>query len=145
MRKSHPKILELTANIVSAYVAHNPLPAVELAGVLQRVHEAMQMLIGNQHDPSESPVRSPAVPIRKSITPDYLICLEDGKKYKTLRHTLKAQYGLTPDEYRMRWNLPKDYPMVAPNYSARRSELAKKLGLGRKPGQKAPASRKTKP
>jgi len=125
-------LIELTADVVSAYVAKNPVSALELSTLIGRVHGA---LFGLSSTPAiAAPVRpEPAVSIRKSVTDDFIICLEDGKKFKSLKRHLSSRYGMTLQQYRERWELPSDYPMVAPGYSATRSELAKKLGLGRKP------------
>lgn len=132
--------LELTAEVVSAYVANNPVPASELATLIATVAESIRRLTGSA--PAEHDKPAPAVPIKKSITNDYLISLEDGKKFKSLKRALSTRYGLTPDEYRAKWGLPADYPMVAPGYSAARSELAKQMGLGRKAGQNPKRGRK---
>ena len=130
----HGELLGLTAQIVSAHVSHNPVPASELPGLIQ---EVFRTLTGVGSRPAPEPERpQPAVPIKKSITPAYLICLEDGKKLKMLRRHLMTHYGMTPDDYRAKWGLPADYPMVAPAYAETRRELAKKIGLGRKPGAK---------
>ena len=119
----------LTADIVSAYVSNNSVESGELASLIGQVHQALtQAAEGRQAEPEAPP--TPAVPVKKSITPDYLISLEDGRKYKSLKRHLSTR-GMTPDDYRSRWGLPKDYPMVAANYSAQRSSLAKSLGLGR--------------
>ncbi len=119
----------LTADIVSAYVSNNSIEAGELGSLISLVHEALtQASEGRQAEPEAPP--TPAVPVKKSITPDYLISLEDGRKYKSLKRHLSTR-GMSPDDYRTRWGLPKDYPMVAANYSAQRSSLAKSLGLGR--------------
>ena len=123
--------LELVSQIVSAYVSKNSLPSGELPQLIKTVHEALR----NPGHAAASPLE-PAVPIKKSIKPDYVICLEDGKKLKMLKRHLRTSFNMTPDEYRQKWGLSSDYPMVAPKYAARRSELAKKIGLGRKPGQK---------
>ncbi len=123
--------LESVSKIVSAYVSNNSLPLDELPDLITTVHEALQ-----KPDQAASSTPEPAVPIRKSIRPDYVICLEDGKKLKMLKRHLRTAFNMTPDEYRRKWGLASDYPMVAPKYAARRSELAKKIGLGRKPGQK---------
>ncbi len=121
--------VELTADIVSAYVTNNSVAAADLPKLIQQVHDALtQAASGPQAEPA--PPLTPAVPIKKSVTPDYLISLEDGRKYKSLKRHLNTR-GMTPDEYRAKWGLPKDYPMVAANYSAQRSNLAKTLGLGR--------------
>jgi predicted transcriptional regulator len=133
--------LELIADIVSAYVANNPVPLAELPSLIDSVAATLQSLGVGGHDGGAQAKQMPAVPIKKSVTPDYIISLEDGKKFKSLKRTLAARYGLTPDEYRQKWNLPRDYPMVAPNYAAARSALAKKIGFGRKPKEE-PASAK---
>jgi predicted transcriptional regulator len=133
MAESNPnaELLSLTAQIVSAHVSHNPVPASELPGLIQ---EVFRTLAGVGAAPAPEPERpQPAVPIKKSITPEYLICLEDGKKLKMLKRHLKTAYNLTPEQYRERWGLPPDYPMVAPNYAKHRSSLAKKIGLGTTP------------
>ncbi len=131
--------LELVSKIVSAYVSNNSLPSGELPDLITTVHEALQ-----NPDQVASSAPEPAVPIKKSIRPDYVICLEDGKKLKMLKRHLRTSYNMTPDEYRRKWGLSSDYPMVAPKYAARRSELAKKIGLGRKPGQKVKGKRVVK-
>ncbi len=123
--------LESVSKIVSAYVSNNSLPSDELPDLITTVHEALQ----NPDQAASSPPE-PVVPIKKSVRPNYVICLEDGKKLKMLKGHLRAAFNMTPDEYRRKWGLSSDYPMVAPKYSARRSELAKIIGLGRKPGQK---------
>ena len=130
-----PLLTELTASIVSAYVANNPVPAANLAELIATVHSAVVRLPREQEPVVEPLV--PAVNPKRSVHGDYIICLEDGKKFKSLKRHLMSSYGLTPDEYRTKWGLPHDYPMVAPNYSAARSQLAKALGLGRKPAAKA--------
>jgi predicted transcriptional regulator len=127
--------VELTADIVSSYVTHNSVQSGDLAGLIASVHAALQGLGTTKQPEAERP--QPAVPIRKSVTPDFLISLEDGKPYKTLKRHL-AKLGLTPEEYREKWGLARDYPMVAANYAQRRSELAKGLGLGQ--SRKAAAS-----
>jgi predicted transcriptional regulator len=128
MTKSNP--VELAAEIVAAFVSYNPVPKSELPALIEAIHSAVDRLEkGLESAPPQAPVKAPAVSIRKSITPDYLICLEDGKQYKSLRRHL-AGLGLTPEQYREKWGLPSDYPMVAPNYAALRSAMAKKIGLG---------------
>jgi len=124
-------LVELTAEVVAAYVSHNSVPVNELAGLIHAIHATLK-IAGAGRVGEEPKELIPAVPIKKSITPDYLISLEDGKKYKSLKRHLSARYGLTPEEYRAKWGLPADYPMVAPNYAATRSALAKTMGLGRK-------------
>lgn len=125
-------LIELTADVVSAYVSNNPVPAGELPALIGQVHAALKGT-ANRVTPEKPEALKPAVPIRKSVTPDYIISLEDGKKFKSLKRHLSTHHGLTPDEYRAKWGLPADYPMVAPNYAASRSALAKTMGLGRKP------------
>jgi predicted transcriptional regulator len=122
-----PDLTSITADIVSSYVANNSVHRGDLPNVIAAVHTALQGLANP--GPAEPEKPQPAVSIRRSVTPDYLISLEDGKKYKTLKRHL-AKLGLTPEEYRAKWDLPADYPMVAPNYAARRSELARSSGLG---------------
>ena len=129
-------LLELTSEIVSAHASNNTVAANDLPQILKDVFATLQNL-GTGAQPQERP--QPAVPVKKSVTPDHIICLEDGKKLKMLKRHLKTSYNMTPEEYRERWGLPADYPMVAPNYAKKRSSLAKKIGLGRKPG----ARRKT--
>ena len=133
MPSSHtesPDQVSLAADVVSAYVSHNSVPTGGLADLIHAVHATLTKL-GAVTAVPEPEALVPAVPIRKSITPGYIICLDDGKKFKSLKRHLAA-HGMTPDQYRQKWNLPKDYPMVAADYTASRSALAKKLGLGRK-------------
>jgi predicted transcriptional regulator len=122
------RLLELTTQIVCAYVSHNPVPATEVSGLIGSVHRSIS--VQGQSTASE-PQMEPAVPIRKSVTPDYIISLEDGRKFRTLSRHLMARYGMTPEQYRRKWGLPDDYPMVAPNYAVERSKIAKSMGLGR--------------
>ena len=134
---SNDAIVELTADVVSAYVSNNPVPVGELPALIGQIHQSLSLLqSGAQSQPTAEPLK-PAVPIKKSVTPDFIISLEDGKKFKSLKRHLATSYGMTPVEYRAKWGLPSDYPMVAPNYAATRSALAKKVGLGRKPQQVA--------
>jgi predicted transcriptional regulator len=121
------EILKLVTEIVAAYVSNNPVPAGELPAMIRSVHATL----GSFSEGGAGAMRPPAVPVKKSITPDYIVCLEDGKKLKMLKRYLRSRHGLSPDAYRAKWNLPADYPMVAPNYAARRSEFAKQIGLGR--------------
>lgn len=123
-------ILEMTSDIVSSFVSHNPVPSAALPDLIKTVHETISEL--SLDDPAEEPRPDPAVPVSKSITPDHIICLEDGRKLKMLKRYLRSRYELSPDEYRARWGLPADYPMVAPNYAKKRSAFAKEIGLGRK-------------
>jgi predicted transcriptional regulator len=129
----HDDLVQLTADIVSAYVSNNKIGSAELGQLIEEVHAALVRAPTAAATPEPEP-REPAVPIRKSITPDYIVSLEDGRKFKSLKRHLKNTYGLTPEEYRAKWGLPRDYPMVAPNYAKARSELAKSMGLGRKAG-----------
>lgn len=125
-------ILGLTAEIVSAHVSNNPVAMAELPGLISQVHAALTNL-GKPVPEPEVKRQEPAVPIKKSITPAYIICLEDGKKLKMLKRHLKTAYNLSPEQYREKWGLPSDYPMVAEDYAKRRSALAKEIGLGTKP------------
>ncbi len=127
-------LLRMTADIVSAYVSKNVLPAQQIPEVINTVYSS---LTGLNTQPRETPAEplKPAVPIRKSVTPEYIVCLEDGKKLKMLKRHLRSTYNMSPDEYRVRWGLPPDYPMVAPNYAAQRSEFTKRIGLGRSSGR----------
>jgi predicted transcriptional regulator len=124
------EILKLASDIVAAYVSNNPVPVGDLPAMIKSVHATLGGLSGIEGIEFQTS-QKPAVPIKKSITPDYLICLEDGKKLKMLKRYLRSRFKLTPDQYRAKWGLPADYPMVASNYAARRSEFAKKIGLGR--------------
>jgi len=123
-------LLRLATDIVAAYVSNNPVPVGDLPSMIKSVHATLGSLAGSgAGDVATS--QKPAVPLKKSVTPEYLICLEDGKKLKMLKRYLRSRYSLTPDQYRAKWGLPADYPMVASNYAAQRSEFAKKIGLGR--------------
>lgn len=124
------ELLKLVSEIVASYVSHNPVPASELPAMIRSVHATLGGLSGTLAIDAVTS-QKPAVTIKKSITPEYLICLEDGKKLKMLKRYLRSRYGLSPDQYRTKWGLPADYPMVASNYAAQRSEFAKKIGLGR--------------
>ncbi len=123
------KYIEQTASIVAAYIGRNAVPAEDIPALISRVHAALQRVASGQDVGSPGALR-PAVAVKKSIAPDYLVCLEDGKKFKSLRRHLRTQYGMSPEQYREKWGLPPDYPMVAPNYAAARSRLAKQMGLG---------------
>ena len=123
-------LVELTANIVSSFVENNRVSSQEIAGLIKATHGALNGL--GTPVPELSPVQEPAVSIRASIKPDFIVCLEDGKKLKMLKRHLMTHYQLTPEQYRAKWNLPRDYPMVAPNYAEQRKVLALKIGLGRK-------------
>ncbi|CDX10989.1 Transcriptional regulatory protein (modular protein) [Mesorhizobium sp. ORS 3324] len=142
---SKDAILKVMADVVSAYVSNNLVPAGELPVVIHQIYQSFDLLRSDHQAKARMEPLKPAVPIRKSVTPDFIISLESGKKFKTLKRHLRARYGLSPDEYRARWSLSSDYPMVAPNYAASRSLLAKKFGLGRKPQEpKRPAASKTR-
>jgi len=132
-------VLKLASSIVAAYVSNNPVPVSELPAMIKSVHATLGSLSGGGGG-EVATSQKPAVTVKKSVTPEYLICLEDGKKLKMLKRYLRSRYGLTPDQYRAKWNLPADYPMVASNYAAQRSEFAKKIGLGRS----APATKSRK-
>ena len=132
----------MTVDIVSAYVSNNALAAAQIPELISTVFSSLDEIREVEKEPEQEPIK-PAVPVRKSIGDDYIICLEDGKKMKMLKRHLKTAYDMTPDEYRARWNLPSDYPMVAPSYAEKRRELAVKIGLGRKPGQKRGRKKKT--
>ncbi len=127
---SEDQTLRMAVDIVTAYLSNNPLPASTIPDLISTVHGALT----NLSRPSDEVVqtnRKPAVAVRKSVTPDYIVCLEDGKQLKMLKRYLRSNYGMTPAEYRAKWGLPADYPMVAPNYAKQRSEFAKQIGLGR--------------
>ena len=129
------ELVELTADIVSAYVSNNTVVATDLPALISNVFDALKKAASSGAQPAKEELR-PAVPIKKSVTSEYIICLEDGKKFKSLKRHLRTHYDLSPEEYREKWGLPHDYPMVAPNYALKRQELAKKIGLGRKPRNK---------
>ncbi|MCB2113222.1 MAG: MucR family transcriptional regulator [Parvularculaceae bacterium] len=131
--------LQLATEIVAAFVSNNSVGAEKLPSLLQEVHDAVRALASG--GTASAGNQQPAVPVKKSVTPDYVICLEDGKKLKMLKRYIRTQYGLSPEDYRRKWGLPADYPMVAPNYAKRRSEFAKEIGLGRA-GAAAPKRRK---
>jgi predicted transcriptional regulator len=124
-----PNYIELCADIVSAYVSNNSVPAADLPVLLNSVYAALTKTAQEQQEEAKVELM-PAVSVRKSVTPDYIICLEDGKKFKSLKRHLRSTYDMTPEQYRSKWSLPADYPMVAPNYAKARSELAKTMGLG---------------
>ena len=135
------ELLRMTTEVAAAYVSNNNLPSTQLPDVIKTIHESLAALSGGRVAAAAEPP-TPAVPIKKSITPDYIVCLEDGKKLKMLKRHLRSTYNMTPDEYRHRWGLPADYPMVAPNYAAQRSAFAKKIGLGRNGGGKGRRGRR---
>ena len=123
------EIIEMTADIVSAYVGNNSVSAVDLPALIQSIHRALSGVSTGAEAVEVAP-KEPAVPLKRSITPDYLICLEDGRKFKSLKRHLRTKYNMSPEDYRAKWGLAKDYPMVAPNYAKARSDLAKQMGLG---------------
>ena len=124
------ELLKLASQIIAAYVSNNPIPVSELPGIIKSVHITLGGLSNGGINEALT-AQKPAVPIKRSITPEYIVCLEDGKKLKMLKRYLRSNYKLSPEQYRAKWGLPADYPMVAPNYAAQRSEFAKKIGLGR--------------
>ncbi len=121
--------VELTANIVSAYLSNNPTQAAEIPNLISQVHAALMRVANGRIEAPLEPTK-PAVSVKKSVTAEYLVCLEDGKRFKSLKRHLRTQYNMTPEQYREKWGLPVDYPMVAPNYAVARSQLVKKMGLG---------------
>ncbi len=135
----HSELLSYTAEIVSSHLSNNKLSEDEIAKLIERVYRTLTTL--NKETVSNQEKPQPAVPVKKSLMPDYIICLEDGKKLKMLKRHLKTAYNMTPEEYKEKWDLPADYPMVAPNYAKHRSRLAKDIGLGTKSGRE---SKKTK-
>ncbi len=132
----HEELLRMTTEVVAAYVSNNVLPATQISDVIGAVYTSLKALDGGMPEVKSEPLK-PAVPVKKSVNPDYLICLEDGKKLKMLKRHLRTTYNMTPEEYRAKWGLAPDYPMVAPNYAAQRSDFAKKIGLGRTGGRSA--------
>ena len=140
---ANPDLLGLTAEIVSAHVSNNSVAVADLPSLIQDVYRTLAAIGQPAAEAPERP--QPAVPVKKSITPEYLICLEDGKKLKMLKRHLKTSFNLTPDQDRERWNLPSDYPMVAPNYTKHRSSLAKRIGLGTKPRGRIPGRGRATP
>ena len=140
---SRDDILRMAVDVVAAYVSKNALPAGQIPDVIQTVYSSLSQIdVPAAEVKAEAP--RPAVPVKKSVTPDYIICLEDGKKLKMLKRHLRTTYDMTPEEYRGKWGLPADYPMVAPNYAAQRSDFAKKIGLGRKVNDTATSERRAR-
>ena len=131
------ELIGMTADIVSAYVGNNSVSTTELPNLITSIHRALAGVNGAVEAPVETAPKEPAVPVKKSVAPDYLICLEDGRKFKSLKRHLLTKYNMSPEEYRAKWGLQKDYPMVAPNYAKARSDLAKQMGLGQ--GGRKPA------
>jgi predicted transcriptional regulator len=134
-----PDYFQMTAHIVAAYVGRSPVPAVELPDLVRQVHRALEA--ASAPAAAEAPPPAPAVPIRNSITQDYLVCLEDGLKFKSLKRHLRTRYDMSPDQYRAKWGLAKNYPMVAPNYAATRADLARRMGLGKAARERASAAK----
>ncbi len=132
-------VIEMTAEIVAAYVENNTISTTDLPGLIQSVHRALSGIATGAETVEVAP-KEPAVPVRRSITPDHLVCLEDGRKFKSLKRHLRTKYNMSPEDYRAKWGLAKDYPMVAPNYAKARSELAKQMGLGQGGRQAARAT-----
>ena len=137
------EILRMAVDVVSAYLGHNSLSSSQIPEIIQTVFASLHQL-GERGRAGPGEALKPAVPIKKSVASDYLICLEDGKKMKMLKRHLRTAFNMTPDEYRAKWGLPADYPMVAPNYAAQRSAFAKKIGLGRKPNNERRTKRKAR-
>jgi predicted transcriptional regulator len=133
---ANSNFIALTAEIVSAYVSNNAVPATDIPALINQVHAALTRVVAGGGETTSEALK-PAVSVKKSITPEYIVCLEDGKKFKSLKRHLRTQYSMTPEQYREKWNLPADYPMVAPNYAAARSELAKQMGLGQQRRRRA--------
>ena len=134
-------MIEMTAEIVAAYVEKNTISMTDLPALIQNVHKAL-VSVASGGDAVEAAPKEPAVPVRRSITPDHLVCLEDGRKFKSLKRHLRTKYNLSPEDYRAKWGLAKDYPMVAPNYAKARSDLAKQMGLGQGGRQAAKPTKK---
>jgi predicted transcriptional regulator len=134
------ELAEMTADIVSAYVSNAKIEPAELPALIKQVHASLSRIASNEPEMEVVAPLAPAVSLKKSITPDHLICLEDGRKFKSLKRHLRTKYDLSPDQYRAKWGLPKIYPMVAPNYAAARSNLAKQMGLGQGGRKPAPAT-----
>lgn len=135
-------LLRMTTEVVAAYLGNNSVPASQISEVISTVHGALMNLSAGTGEPEPEPLR-PAVPIKKSVTPEFIICLEDGKQLKMLKRHLRTTYDMTPEEYRAKWSLPANYPMVAPNYARQRSEFAKKIGLGKVSAKPATRRKKT--
>jgi predicted transcriptional regulator len=135
-RTTNPALVELAAEIVSSYVSNNSVRPADLPNLIADIHRALSSTYAGTHEPEPEPLH-PAVNPKRSVFPDYIVCIEDGKKFKSLKRHLRTDHDLTPEEYRQKWSLPADYPMVAPNYAAARSALAKKSGLGQQRRRKS--------
>jgi predicted transcriptional regulator len=140
-KTAEDELLRMTTEVVAAYVSNNTLGTAQLGDIIHAVYNSLRSLDGQVAEAPPEALK-PAVAIRKSITPEYLVCLEDGKKLKMLKRHLRSTYNMTPDEYRAKWGLGSDYPMVAPKYAQQRSEFAKKIGLGRGTGRRSARGRK---
>ena len=136
--------IELTAAVIAAYVSKNVIPTSDLPSLISQTYSSLSALKSPKSTEQSPELQKPAVSVKKSITQDHLVCLEDGKQFKSLKRHLMTDHGMNPEEYRTKWNLPSDYPMVAPTYSAIRSEMAKQMGLGRKPGKAPPRKSRRK-
>lgn len=130
--RENSELLRMTSDVVAAYVGNNHIATEDLPNLIGDVYKSIAQLSTEDNAPEPVEPQKPAVPIRRSITPDYLVCLEDGKKLKMLKRYLRSRYDMTPEDYRAKWNLPSDYPMVAPNYAKQRSDFAMKIGLGKR-------------
>ena len=137
--------LQLAADIVSAFVSNNSVPATDLPALIGNIHDALNRVASGSPQQAVEEPKAPAVPIKKSVQPDYIVCLDDGKRFKSLKRHLRTVYNLTPDQYRAKWGLAADYPMAAPNYAATRSELAKRLGLGQQRQRSEPVQAEPQP
>jgi predicted transcriptional regulator len=137
-----PVYVDLTADVVTAYVSNNTIASGDLAALIATVHSALVSAAQTTQEPAAEEL-VPAVPIKKSVTDSHIICVEDGKKFKSLKRHLRTHFDMTPEDYRAKWNLPVDYPMVAPNYAAARSDLASKMGLGQKQGRRSKSASKS--
>src|SRR5215211_5789009 len=140
-----PNYIELAADIVSAFVSNNSVPVAELPALIGNVHDALNTLASGSAQQAVEEPKAPAVSIKKSVQPDYIVCLDDGKRFQSLKRHLRTTYNLTPEQYRAKWGLPSSYPMVAPNYAATRSELAKRLGLGQQRRRTEPVKAEPQP
>lgn len=134
------ELIRMTSSIVAAYLSNNPLPTSQISEIISVTHNALKQLNSGEANKPVEP-QKPAISVRRSVTPEYIVCLEDGKKLKMLKRHLRTAYQMTPEEYRTKWGLPSDYPMVAPNYAAQRSEFAKKIGLGKGASKRGRKSR----
>lgn len=137
---THIDRMHMTADVVSAYLSNNVVPSNQIAEIIKSVFGTLNHLEEEAEEKKEENLK-PAVPVRRSITPEFIVCLEDGKKLKMLKRHLRTTYNMTPQEYKEKWNLPMDYPMVAPNYAKQRSSFAKQIGLGKKSGNASPTRR----